>query len=378
MEERTLEELNSEYRNLVEKVKQIKIELEKAIATKETADGNYEKASADFTAKRETYEALEAGLAQVEKSGFSEALVNQMKQEIEAAKKQMEDAELTLKTRQREQEEARGAFEKIEGESKKENSRLDVILVSFGANETINKAISNEIEIDYAEMEEAKKAERAQVEELKTKVSEDAKIQEKVQELDNLLKRFEELKKNVTPENAAQLAGIGKAIKSQRSSIVNRIRALGVKGGKITAEEVDRMVGEKDEQGRFVVAELDRRTAIADKEIIDIQEEKRELLEKLAMSLELGREAEQNNSEYQKLKAEIDGLTAEKGTLEQQQEASRQALADIERRRKEFENLEHEMRVWAKIRYNHKGAWCTVKKTGEDEIPAPQSGRIGW
>ena len=33
-----------------------------------------------------------------------------------------------------------------------------------------------------------------------------------------------------------------------------------------------------------------------------------------------------------------------------------------------IENLEHEMRVWAKIRYNHKGAWCTVKKTGEDEI----------
>ena len=27
-----------------------------------------------------------------------------------------------------------------------------------------------------------------------------------------------------------------------------------------------------------------------------------------------------------------------------------------------------EMRVWAKIRYNHKGAWCKVKMTGEDEI----------
>lgn len=25
-------------------------------------------------------------------------------------------------------------------------------------------------------------------------------------------------------------------------------------------------------------------------------------------------------------------------------------------------------RVWAKIRYNHRGAWCTVEKTGEDEI----------
>ena len=25
-------------------------------------------------------------------------------------------------------------------------------------------------------------------------------------------------------------------------------------------------------------------------------------------------------------------------------------------------------RVWAKIRYNHKGAWCTVEKTGKDEI----------
>ncbi len=33
-----------------------------------------------------------------------------------------------------------------------------------------------------------------------------------------------------------------------------------------------------------------------------------------------------------------------------------------------IEDLKGEMRVWAKIRYNHKGAWCTIKKTGEDEV----------
>lgn len=31
-------------------------------------------------------------------------------------------------------------------------------------------------------------------------------------------------------------------------------------------------------------------------------------------------------------------------------------------------DLGKERRVWAKIRYNHKGAWCMVKRTGEDEI----------
>ncbi len=31
-------------------------------------------------------------------------------------------------------------------------------------------------------------------------------------------------------------------------------------------------------------------------------------------------------------------------------------------------DLEGEMRVWAKIRYNHKGAWCTIQKTGDDEV----------
>ncbi|MGN1167684.1 MAG: tRNA 2-thiouridine(34) synthase MnmA [Lachnospiraceae bacterium] len=31
-------------------------------------------------------------------------------------------------------------------------------------------------------------------------------------------------------------------------------------------------------------------------------------------------------------------------------------------------DLAEEKRVWAKIRYNHKGAWCTVKKTADDEI----------
>lgn len=31
-------------------------------------------------------------------------------------------------------------------------------------------------------------------------------------------------------------------------------------------------------------------------------------------------------------------------------------------------DLEDEMRVFAKIRYNHKGAWCTIKKTAKDEV----------
>lgn len=31
-------------------------------------------------------------------------------------------------------------------------------------------------------------------------------------------------------------------------------------------------------------------------------------------------------------------------------------------------DLTEEKRAWAKIRYNHKGAWCSVKKTGDDEI----------
>ena len=32
------------------------------------------------------------------------------------------------------------------------------------------------------------------------------------------------------------------------------------------------------------------------------------------------------------------------------------------------DDLTEKKRVWAKIRYNHKGAWCTVEKTGVDEI----------
>lgn len=32
------------------------------------------------------------------------------------------------------------------------------------------------------------------------------------------------------------------------------------------------------------------------------------------------------------------------------------------------EDIKEPMRIWAKIRYNHKGAWCTVEKTGPDEI----------
>ena len=33
-----------------------------------------------------------------------------------------------------------------------------------------------------------------------------------------------------------------------------------------------------------------------------------------------------------------------------------------------IEDLTEPMRVFAKIRYNHKGAWCTIEKTGADEL----------
>ena len=33
-----------------------------------------------------------------------------------------------------------------------------------------------------------------------------------------------------------------------------------------------------------------------------------------------------------------------------------------------IEDLTEPMRVWAKIRYNHKGDWCTIEKSGEDEV----------
>lgn len=34
------------------------------------------------------------------------------------------------------------------------------------------------------------------------------------------------------------------------------------------------------------------------------------------------------------------------------------------------EKIEGEMRAFAKIRYNHKGGWCTLSQTGEDEVTA--------
>ena len=32
------------------------------------------------------------------------------------------------------------------------------------------------------------------------------------------------------------------------------------------------------------------------------------------------------------------------------------------------EDLTEPLHVFTKIRYNHKGAWCTIEKTGEDEV----------
>ena len=40
-----------------------------------------------------------------------------------------------------------------------------------------------------------------------------------------------------------------------------------------------------------------------------------------------------------------------------------------------IEDLTGEMRVWTKIRYNHKGAWCTIRKSGKMRLHVPSRNR---
>ena len=336
MEEKTLKQLNEEYRSLVTEVERMKSELKTAIAVKDTADENYERASAEFTARKETFEALNSGLEKIGETGFSGEIIARMEEEVAAARRLMEEAELALTTKEAEQSAARENFSRVEGVAKEKSSRLDVILISFAANETINKAISNEIEIDYTEMTEKKQAEKAEIEALKTKINDDAKMQEEVGNLGELLTRFEELKKKVTPENTAELAEVGNQIKTKRNLIRRRIRTLGVKGGKISVEEIDKMTTERDGQGRIVVGELNRRTGVVDAEIANIEVEKKEMLAKMAMALEMGRQNSQDSAEYLRLTGEIEELKTEKIKLESQQGESRKALEDITGQRKQL------------------------------------------
>ena len=332
-ENKTLEELNSEYVALVSRTRDFRTRLEALKSDRETTMEDLSRAEGDFASAKEKFESLSRQYEGAQ--GFSDAILTSMRDEIEKARQEMESAQALLEHRKALDEEKRGQVSSLEEDLKKANDRMNLILVSFGANEVINKALVNELEIDYGEKIEEKEEAINAIDETKTKINEDPKVQSLVTELGDLLTRFEEAKSKVTPDSTKTLTDLAEQIKKTRASIRNRVRRVGnIKGGNITTEEIDAMVSARDSKGRIVIPELDRRIHELDMEIGSLASERDAIKDSLAIALEMAKNLETGTPEYQKLLGEISTLDAEVKSATAQRDESQGKLDAIPDRRK--------------------------------------------
>lgn len=337
MEEKTLQELNEEYVSLVQEIRRLKGNFETVKNEKGTASLAVENAITSYNEAKSSYEIKKKVFENAQSSGYSEALIESLKDELDKAEAQMDSYRGLVEDKYQEESRANEKFETLSSTLGKQSDRMNLILVSFGGNETINKALVNELQLDFGDKVAEKKSERAKIDDIKTKINDDPKVQANVADLQKLLEDFETTKKDITPDTEKSLAKISEQVKAKRDAIRKNIRKYIGKGGKISGEEIDAMTTARDEKGRFVIAELDRRTASYDKEIGSLVHERDEIINSMAITLEMSKDLENGSEEYQKLSAEILKLEQEIGSAQAQEKESLEKLSKISEERKSLE-----------------------------------------
>lgn len=340
MEEKTLQELNEEYVSLRRETEQLKSDLETAKKAKEVAVNFLETAETSYEDAKKTYEAKKAALDASRVANVSKDILKSFETEVDMAKNDMDIAEALLKRRQEEVKNSENAFSIIEENAKNSNNRMNLILVSFATNETIYNTLVNEVEVDFEDKISEKENEKSKIDELKTKINDDERIQENVADLRKLLQDFEAKKAVVKPENAQELTKMAEEIKKKREAIRRRLRskAIGIKGGKISAEEIDRMALEQDSEGRMVVPELDRRESGLDTEIGSLLYEKDQTIKSMNIMKEMAKNLDVGTPEYQKLLAEIQQIEGEIKSAEEIKQKATEKLAKIPEERASLES----------------------------------------
>lgn len=343
MEEKTLQELNEEYVSLRRETEQLKLDLETAKKAKEVAVNFLETAETSYEDAKKTYEAKKAALDASRAANVSKDILKSFETEVDMAKNNMDITEALLKRRQEEVKNSENAFSIIEENAKNSNNRMNLILVSFASNETIYNTLVNEVEVDFEDKISEKENEKSKIDELKTKINDDERIQENVADLRKLLQDFEAKKAVVKPENAQELTKMAEEIKKKRETIRRRLgsKTIGIKGGKISAAEIDRMALEQDDEGRMVVPELDRRESGLDTEIGSLLYEKDQTIKSMNIMKEMAKNLDVGTPEYQKLLAEIQQIEGEIRSAEEIKQKATENLAKIPEERA---NLEKELK----------------------------------
>lgn len=343
MEDKSLQELISEYMELIKIINEQKERLEKAIESKENIEKELEEHRADYDSALEKYNAKKSILSAMEILGCTSKSIKAIKEEIQKGEKEAREIENTIKVYEEKLENAKKEFTLIEEEVQEQDDKINSILVNFGKNEKLNVLFVEEFENGYNNRINQKKAERDEIDETRIKISEDSKIEQNVLELKKLLEEFESVKSK--PENSSDLDELSKKIKSKRNSIRKGIRKYIGKGGKLWAKEIDSMTTEKDEDGKFIIPELNRRKDKISEEIEALTTDKEEIIIFMEVTLELFKDIEQETGlpKYEEFLKKMNKLAAEIQYAQIQKSEGKERLDDILKEKKELEERREQL-----------------------------------
>lgn len=337
-EEKTLKQLNDEYRKLVSETSGYREQLKTLSGLQDTAAKSLEEAEDNVKTSKDAYEDVKNAYELLKDNKNIDQSLR------EAFEKNMQEKQAALEKANAEKAESETQYKKctsevakLQEDAKKANDRMNLILVSFSVDKTIHQALVNELEIDYEDTKEEKKDEQRKLDEIKTKISENSSIKESVSQLAELLEKFKKVASAITIENSQDLADLGNEIKNKRNSIRRKMRTLGIKGGVIKAEEIDAMTEQKDDQGRFVIAELDRQIGALDNEMAVLEEEKNSIINSMNIAVEMSEDLENGSKEYQELLSKQLELQNEVSGAKKQKANSEKRINEISGQKEQIE-----------------------------------------
>lgn len=349
MEELNLQALEQEYRGLKVTVAELKGRESAAESTLETArevavtaDNAYQTVKSQYEKIKGIYEANIKSITK--EDGTYEMPIStydNVKAQVEALETQMKTAEQEKQEKDRAVEEAQETFSRIQGEAQQASERMDLILTSFGANEKINSALVNELENTYFDKIEKSVSKKEELDSLKTTISNDEELRKLLfgdkdaglDGLEDVLRQYKELTEQGPSKEVTE---INKKAMKLYASINSRLKKLGLKGVTISNAEIDMMLTEKDDQGRIVVPEIDRRIAAEDTNIEILEAERDSIIEVMGITLEMAKDPVNGTPELQSLLAEVNKLQSIVDAAQKDYDESKEALGKIEQQKAEL------------------------------------------
>lgn len=345
MEEKTLQELNEEYAKVKEEVKSLNSDLEEAKKNKEKVASELVAAETAYEDAKQAHELKKIAL-EASKNANLDMDIASIEEQVIQAKTAMEDSELLLKSTQEELKKAEENLIKIEENAKNSNNRMNLILVSFASNETIYNTLVNEVEVDFEDKVEENDKKQQDIENNKTKISNDKNIQKHVTDLKELLQRYEKTLSELYKEKGnaklhKELDQIGSDIKNKRSTIRRLLTTMSeveLIGSKIPDKEIDMMAMMQDDQGRMVIPELDKRKSGLKEKKGSLLDDRDQTLKNMSIIHEIAKNFDKGTLEYQKLLEEIQKIEGEINSANEIKQEAEDNLAKIPEQRAQLES----------------------------------------